>query len=80
MLVHTKINCAVLEVTNSLFQVTYPSLTTLLRAEDGVDLGIGDGERFVEGVLGAISVLHLDFSIGSGLKLRARNLISAELS
>ena len=39
-----------------------------LCAKDGVDLGVGDGEGFVQGVLVAASVLH----VGSGFRERLR--------
>ena len=41
-----------------------------LCAKDGVDLGVGDGEGFVQGVLGAASVLHVGFGFRARLRLK----------
>ena len=43
-----------------------------LCAKDGVDLGVGDGEGIVEGVLGAAAVLHLGFGFGARARLKLR--------
>ena len=41
-----------------------------LCAKDGVDLGVGDGEGFVQGVLVAASVLHVGFGFRARLRLK----------